>query len=183
MRIKIGLISDTHGWLDPGLADLFEGVDMIIHAGDIGHQDVVDQLKAIAPTHAVKGNIDGGDLRFLPENLTVQVGPQTIGCRHIGGSPKRPNKATRLFMAEDNLDIIIVGHSHIPIVTKIHGTLWINPGAAGRHGFHQERFAAFLYIDDQSGELSMERICLGARAKTLFGDAETSAQEGVQGEE
>lgn len=168
-KITLGVLSDTHGWLDPELITHFEHVDHILHAGDIGHPDVLEQLKQLAPLSVVRGNIDGGDLRFEPLEVVLEVGGKRFAIRHICGSPKRPNSATRDFLMREQPDVLIVGHSHIPVVAKVLDTLWVNPGAAGRQGFHDQRYAMFIHIDRQTGELSMDRIHLGARAKDLFG--------------
>ncbi len=162
-KISIGIVSDTHGWVHPFLAEAFEGVECILHAGDIGREEVIEELEEIAPVHAVKGNIDGGDLRFYPEEVVKEIGGKRIGIRHICGSPKSPNKATRAFIKREKLDLLIVGHSHIPVVGRVLGTLWLNPGAAGKSGHHDLRFAARLHITD--GEIEMDRIHLGERWK------------------
>lgn len=160
-RITIGLVSDTHGWVHPYLHEAFEGVEMILHAGDIGTQEVLDELEEIAPVKAVKGNIDGGDLRFLPLEHVEEIGGKRIGILHIAGSPKSPKPRTREFIRRDKLDVILVGHSHVPVVGRVLGALWINPGAAGKSGHHDLRFAARLHIQD--GEIEMDRIHLGER--------------------
>lgn len=162
----VGLVSDTHGWLDPELIEVFEDydADVIIHAGDIGDTAVIDQLDEVAPVRAVRGNIDGGDLRFYPEEEHVDVGGRTLSVLHIAGSPNRPKKRARELIRREQPDVFICGHSHIPVVDRVDDTLWINPGAAGRHGFHTERFAAMLHVDEETGELSMDRIELGTRS-------------------
>mgnify|MGYP006281827571 CR=1 FL=1 len=162
-RTTIGLVSDTHGWLDPELLEIFEeyGAELIIHAGDIGDESVIEQLEEVAPVHAVRGNIDGGNLRFLPEEELVEVNGRTIAILHIAGNPRRPKRRAMDLIRRDKPDVIVVGHSHIPAVGEVEETLWINPGAAGRHGFHQRRFAAMLHVDEETGELSMDRIELG----------------------
>lgn len=166
-QITLGILSDTHGWLDPELVEVFgdKGVDRLVHAGDIGNEEVVTQLEQLAPLEIVKGNIDGGELRFLPEEVVFEVGPRTFAMRHIAGSPRRPRKAAREFIAREKPDVLVCGHSHIPVVGRVQGALWINPGACGRVGFHDQRFAALLYVDEDSGEFEMERIHLGSRAK------------------
>lgn len=162
----IGLVSDTHGWLDPELVDVYRDyeVDHVIHAGDIGDEAILEELEELAPVHAVRGNIDGGDLRFLPEEATLEVHGRTIGIRHIAGNPRNPKKPAVEFIRREHLDAIVVGHSHIPAVGELEGTLWLNPGAAGRHGFHAERLAALLYVDESTSEFSLDRIELGARS-------------------
>lgn len=167
--LTIGVLSDTHGWLDPELLEHFKDVDHILHAGDIGHPDVLEQLRAIAPLSVVRGNIDGGALRFEPLEVVVELAGRRFAIRHICGSPKRPNKATREFLMSKTPDVLIVGHSHIPVVAKVLDTFWVNPGAAGRQGFHDQRYAMFIHVDRKSGELSMDRIHLGSRANDLFG--------------
>jgi putative phosphoesterase len=164
-QIKLGILSDTHGWLDPELVDVFRDkqVDLLVHAGDIGNQEVIDQLEEVAELQVVKGNIDGGDLRFLPEEVFFEAGPRTVAMRHIAGSPPRPRKAARELIARLKPDIFICGHSHIPVIGRVNEALWINPGACGRVGFHQQRFALLLYVDAETGELEMERIHLGPR--------------------
>jgi putative phosphoesterase len=164
-QITVGILSDTHGWLDPELVDVFvdKQVDLLVHAGDIGNVEICDQLRDIAQLEVVKGNIDGGELRFLPEEVVFDVGPRKVAMRHIAGSPKRPRKAARELIERENPDVFVCGHSHIPVVGRVKGALWINPGACGRHGFHHERFAALLYVDEATGEFEMERILLGSR--------------------
>ncbi len=159
----IGLISDTHGYLDPELVEIFEGVDHIIHAGDIGSDEVLEELREVAPVTAVRGNIDGGELRFLPLEAMLEVNGVRIASLHIAGSPKRPRKAARELLARERPDILVVGHSHIFVVGRVQGALWVNPGAAGRQGFHHERTAARLHISP-SGEVKMDRIVLGPRS-------------------
>jgi hypothetical protein len=165
-KVTVGLVSDTHGWLDPALASVFEGVEHIIHAGDIGSEEVLRGLEKIAPVTAVKGNIDGGDLRFLPLEAVLPVGDRSVGVLHIAGSPRRPKRQAVEFIVREGLDVIIVGHSHIPVVARIAEALWINPGAAGRHGFHQQRTAALLHVDRQTSEITMDRVVLGSRSRS-----------------
>ncbi len=160
-RISVGLISDTHGWLDPQIHEAFASCSAIVHAGDIGKREVLDELEQIAPVHAVKGNIDGGDLRFLPLELVVEIGGVRIAVLHIAGDPKRPRPAARDLIRRESPDVLVVGHSHIPVVGRVGETLWINPGAAGRHGFHQLKFAAILHV--QNGDVALDRVHLGGR--------------------
>lgn len=163
---SIGLISDTHSYLDRALVPIFDGLDHIIHAGDIGDEAVLEELEELAPVTAVRGNIDGGDLRFLPLEQILEVNGRRIAVLHIAGSPRRPRKAARELLFRERPDAIVVGHSHIPVVGQVEGALWINPGAAGREGFHLERFAGLLHVSS-SGEFSLERICLGPRSVLL----------------
>lgn len=163
-KVTVGLVSDTHGWLDPRLAGVFADVDLIIHAGDVGQPSVITELEAIAPTYTVKGNIDGGELRFLPLSLMLEVNGRRIAALHIAGSPRKPNRNASVIIHRAVPDIIVVGHSHIPVVGRVASTLWINPGAAGRIGFHTERYAALLHIDHPDGTISIDRVHLGPRS-------------------
>lgn len=163
-EIKIGLISDTHGSLEEDIVKAFDGVDHIVHAGDVGQESVLEGLKEIAPVTAVRGNIDGGPLRFLPREELISFHGIDIAVLHIAGSPRRPRQAARELIGRLKPDILVVGHSHIEVVGKVGNTLWINPGAAGRQGFHQERTAYFLYIGP-AGELRLERVIFGPRSR------------------
>lgn len=163
VRHTVALISDTHGWLDPALVGAFSQAEVILHAGDIGSPEVLTELARWAPVVAVRGNIDGGQLHDLPLTEVLTVGRKRIALIHIAGSPQRPNQDARLLLSRDNPDVIVVGHSHMPLVARLGHTLWLNPGAAGRHGAHPQRFAALLHIE--GGKVSLDRIELGARGE------------------
>lgn len=157
--MKIGLISDTHGWLDPAVHQWFAGVEMILHAGDVGKQEVLAELRTIAPTIAVRGNIDG---RTLPLQEVVEVGGIRIGILHIAGSPKRARIEARRLIRLKHPDLLLFGHSHIPLIERYQGVLWVNPGAAGRQGFHDERTIMLLHLTDKQ---TIDFIKLGRRSK------------------
>lgn len=160
-RHTVGILSDTHGWLHPAILEAFQGVDCIFHAGDIGSPEVLEALRSVAPLHVVRGNIDGGDLRFEPLTVTTSVAGRTFAMVHIAGRPERPTAdAARLLSAEP--DFFLCGHSHIPLLRRVGPTLWINPGACGRHGFHRERLALLLHLDPE-GPPTMDRLHLGER--------------------
>lgn len=160
---RVGLIADTHGWLDPAIHEHFAGVRHIIHAGDVGQDTVLFELEAIAPVTAVRGNIDGGTLAWLPWSQVVAVAGVRIASLHIAGSPVQPNAAARELVSRERPQVLVVGHSHIPVAGRTLGTLWINPGAAGRQGLHDRRTAAVLHIG-QGRELQLYEIYLGARS-------------------
>ncbi len=163
-KVMVGLVSDTHGWLDPALAEIFAGAHCIVHAGDVGDPEVLRQLEKIAPVVAVRGNIDGGELLDLPMEACVTVAGHSIASYHIAGSPKRPKRNAKRLLETMAPDIFVVGHSHIVVVGKVMGALWLNPGAAGRQGFHQERTAMRLWLSPgQDPEL--ERVNLGPRSE------------------
>ena len=164
--MKIGLISDTHGYLDPAIFKYFEKCDEIWHAGDIGHIEVINKLQKIKPVRAVYGNIDGHELRSsFPEDLEFTCSNTRILISHIGGKPPNYNKRIKARMSSDKPDIFVCGHSHIlrVIYDKENSLLYLNPGALGKQGFHKVRTA--LRFDVQDGKASnMEIIELGNRA-------------------
>lgn len=139
---KIGLISDTHGYLDPKVFEYFKSVDEIWHAGDIGSLDVLDQLKQFKPTRAVFGNIDGAEIRTETKEFEVfYVEEKKVLVVHIAGKPFRYNQKAYARILTDKPDIVVCGHSHICLVQfdKKINALWMNPGAFGIKGFHQVR--------------------------------------------
>lgn len=158
---RVGIVSDTHGYLDPFLLEAFAGCAHIVHAGDVGDPAVLDALATVAPVTAVRGNIDGGDLRFLPLEASVEIDGRRIGARHIAGSPVRPKKAAAAQITREGLDVFVCGHSHVWAVQRVHGALWLNPGAAGKQGFHKERTAMRLVL--AGGEIELERVNLPPR--------------------
>lgn len=138
--LKIGLISDTHGFLDDSVFKHFTDCDEIWHAGDIGTLDVAQKLEKFKPLRAVYGNIDGQEIRNIyPEDLWFYAEGLRVWITHIGGYPPKYNKRTRNRLKEKSPDIMICGHSHIVKVIKdpVHSLLHINPGAAGHQGFHK----------------------------------------------
>jgi len=138
--MRIGLLSDTHGYLEPRIADHFKTCDEIWHAGDIGSLSVIDALEAIRPVRAVFGNIDGPEIQArFPEDLRFECEGLSILLTHIAGSPPRYNPRIRKELSTNIPDVLICGHSHILKVGRdaAHGNmLFVNPGAAGNHGFH-----------------------------------------------
>lgn len=162
--VRLGLVSDTHGWLDPALAAHFAGVDLIVHAGDVGDPHVLAALEALAPVLAVRGNIDGGRLAELPLAATRDVRGVRVAALHIAGPPGRPNADARALVAAEAPDVLVVGHSHVPGFSRIGGTLVVNPGAAGRHGFHARR-TAYLLARIEGADWQAWRIDLGPRGR------------------
>jgi putative phosphoesterase len=122
----VGIISDTHGHLRPEVAEAFAGVDLIIHAGDIGNNEVLEALRAIAPVHAVRGNMDGGWAYGLPATEVVEVGEVLIYVLHDAYLLKL-DPAAAGFVA------VINGHTHRAAVEKRKGVLFLNPGSASPH--------------------------------------------------
>jgi uncharacterized protein len=138
--MRIGLLSDTHGYLEPRIADHLRTCDEIWHAGDIGSLSVIRALEAIRPVRAVSGNIDGPEIQArFPENLRFECEGLSVWLTHIAGSPPRYNPRVRKELSSNVPDVLICGHSHILKVGRdaAYGNmLFVNPGAAGNHGFH-----------------------------------------------
>ena len=140
--IKVGLISDTHGHWDDAYEKYFSECDEIWHAGDIGNISIMDKLNKISPAKAVYGNIDNHLIRAeYPENLCFKIEGLKFWITHIGGKPYNYNKRTYSKLKEEKPDVFICGHSHIckVMMDKKLNTLYINPGAAGKVGFHKVR--------------------------------------------
>lgn len=139
---RIGLLSDTHGYWDERYLKYFDPCDEIWHAGDIGSQEVADRLAAFRPFRAVYGNIDGQDLRpRFPEINRFQLEGADVLMKHIGGYPGKYDPSVRQILNTQPPQLFISGHSHILKVKydpKLH-LLHINPGAAGKYGFHKVR--------------------------------------------
>ena len=164
---RIGLLSDTHSFLDPSVFEYFEDCDEVWHAGDIGKAEVVDQLEEFKPLKAVYGNIDSKELRVrYPEDLRFDCEGLDVWITHIGGYPGRYNKRVRAMMAENPPGLFICGHSHILKVMpdKQHQLLHMNPGACGHHGMHQMRTLLRFSIDEGKVK-DLEVIELGKRGK------------------
>ena len=150
---KIGLLSDTHGFLDERIFKYFENVDEIWHAGDIGSMAVAEALQTFKPLRAVFGNIDGRELRQLfPENLRWQTEGVSVLMTHIGGYPRKYSQRVRKwFLAGERPQLFICGHSHILkiMADPDFGFLHVNPGAAGKEGFHKVKTMIRFSIDNK----------------------------------
>lgn len=160
----VGLISDTHGLFDPRVKDVLAGSELILHAGDVGSEDVLGGLRRIAPVQAVRGNVDPPESN-LPLSLTVTPGDLPIHMLHIlpaaqsnleswAGSRPRwrplPQPAKRLLRAFDpSIELVLFGHSHQPCLIEFGHVLWVNPGSAGRKRFRLPRTCARLNISDE----------------------------------
>jgi hypothetical protein len=162
--MKIGLLSDTHGYLDPKVFEYFKDCNEIWHAGDAG-DNVVEPLNAFKPLKFVFGNIDNQAYHHqYPEDLWFTIEGLTIFITHIGGAPPHYNPRINKILKEKSPDIFICGHSHILRVKKdpTLNLLYINPGAAGNHGFHQIK--TLMRFEILKNEIkNMEVIELGKR--------------------
>lgn len=167
---RIGLISDTHGWLDDAVYKYFAECDEIWHAGDIGTLALLEALEAFKPTKAVFGNIDGTDIRKATvENLRWNCEGLDVLMTHIGGRPGNYSTNIKEELIQSAPQLFICGHSHIclakmdPKLRFLH----LNPGAAGRHGFHQVR--TLMRFEVNSGRIeNLEVIELGPRSERIL---------------
>ena len=167
--MKIGLLSDTHGWIHPRLFDHFAQCDEIWHAGDIGSVDVADKLAAFKPLKAVFGNIDDALVRRIyKENLIFMAEEIRVWITHIGGAPGHYDRRVIDGINDNPPDLFICGHSHIAKVMfdKKAGFLYVNPGAAGYNGFHKYMTAIRFQIDGKDIH-DLELIEMGMRAKVI----------------
>jgi uncharacterized protein len=164
--MKIGLISDTHGFLDERIRDYFKDCDEIWHAGDIGNVSLIETLEQWKPVRAVFGNIDDIEIQSrCPEDLHFECEGLNVWITHIAGSPPRYNSRIRQQLAIQVPDMLICGHSHILKIGRDptqKNMLFVNPGAAGHQGFHSIRTIIRFSIEKAS-VANMEVIELGKR--------------------
>jgi uncharacterized protein len=164
---KIGLISDTHSYLDPNLERIFEPCDEIWHVGDIGHISVADTLASWKPFRAVFGNIDDANMRReYPEHDLFTCHGKKIWMTHIGSYPPNYTPRIRKLLDINKPDLFICGHSHILKVMfdKERQVLHINPGAAGNEGFHHIR-TVITFCINESGFHDLNVVELGKRGR------------------
>jgi uncharacterized protein len=149
---RIGLISDTHSYLDDAVFKHFADCDEIWHAGDFGTLELADQLAAFKPLKGVYGNIDGKDVRLVyPEHLRFKCEQVDVWMTHIGGYPDRYSANIKSEIYTNPPQLFITGHSHIlkVIYDKKINCLHINPGAAGKQGWHKVRTLVKFTISDE----------------------------------
>ena len=164
---KILLLSDTHSFIDDVILKYAKKADEIWHAGDIGNIDVYDKLEKITKTRAVYGNIDDYVIRSAIKEVNTFICEKVkVSMIHIAGKPPYYNRKSKLIIRQEKPKIFICGHSHILKVEfdKVNNVLFINPGAAGRHGFHKKRTMIRFEINEEKIK-NMEVIELGNRSK------------------
>jgi putative phosphoesterase len=149
--MKIGVISDTHGFLDPRIPKLFAGVDHILHGGDVGATTVLLELENIAPVTAVLGNVDLGMTLKLTE--VVELSSKKFLLHHIV-EPRNPGNELNESLTRARPDVVVFGHTHKPFCETIGNVLFLNPGYAGRQRFDLPRTAALLFIE--SGQMRVD---------------------------
>ncbi|HEX2682509.1 MAG TPA: metallophosphoesterase family protein [Ferruginibacter sp.] len=147
---RIGLISDTHGFLDKSIFEHFEHCDEIWHAGDFGNEELAKRIKEKKSLKGVFGNIDGQDIRAeFPEQLVFMCEDVKVMMRHIGGYPPKYNPETKKEILIHRPQLFISGHSHILKIMYDDqlNCLHMNPGAAGKQGWHKVRTIIRFVID------------------------------------
>ena len=122
--LRIGVVSDTHGYLDPYVLDVLAGVDLILHAGDVGDPMILEALRSVAPVTAVAGNLDDEAME-----LPGEVAAELAGVRFALGH-KRKRLVKRLVGAGKKFELVVFGHDHVPSAAWLEGTLWLDPGSA-----------------------------------------------------
>jgi putative phosphoesterase len=151
----VGLISDTHGLLRPGVHEALTGVELILHSGDVGGSGILDELRLIAPVKAVFGNTDLPDEPGLADEIVVAIdGVQVhVSHGHEVGSPTPAKLAERY-----DADVVVFGHTHRPHVSRIGKQLFVNPGAAGPQRFRLAPSVARLTIARGKAEVEIVDI-------------------------
>ena len=144
--MRIGVISDTHNYLDPRIPHLFAGVDLILHGGDIGMPAIILALEQIAPVTAVAGNTDDPGFQY-PQTDVVELGGRRFLVQHIV-NPHSLTDPIRTRIARERPDVVVFGHTHKPFSESIGGTRFFNPGYAGKSRFGLERSVAILHCGD-----------------------------------
>lgn len=147
--MRVGLISDTHGYLRPEVFERLAGVDRILHAGDVGGLDILSDLSALAPVAAVWGNTDGWDLRAVAsEHVFSEIGGLSFAVAHGHRVPAFEKLVEQFPLA----DVIVHGHSHVPRCDRVAGAWLVNPGSAGPGGEGWAPSVAIATIDESEAE-------------------------------
>lgn len=150
--VKVGILSDTHGYVPDEALDFLSRCDVIFHAGDIGSEDVVHRLEALTTLIAVYGNIDGREIRTrFPEVQCVLIGGMKVFMTHIAGYPGRYQARVKAQLKVEKPDIVVCGHSHILKIMydKELRHLHINPGACGLSGWHTRLTAVRFALENR----------------------------------
>lgn len=162
---RIGVIADTHGLFDRAILRHFQGVDRILHAGDIGGRSVIAQLERLAPVTAVSGNADGYERSGFKPEIVIELGGRRIALRHILYEGGKLTKDGRTFLEREQPDVCIFGHTH-QLKAQWFGTILLfNPGSAGPKRFKLPRGLGLLTI--ANGMITPTHIMLGDRPESF----------------
>ncbi|GEJ57186.1 metallophosphoesterase family protein [Anaeromyxobacter diazotrophicus] len=154
--MRVGLVSDSHGLVEPRLDELFRGCDLILHAGDVVRPAVLEALAGLAPVTAVRGNNDlGPAFDALPELAEVALGELRAILVHELGARGRPLPPVRQALARSGARVVVHGHSHRPAAAVRDGILYVNPGAAGPRRFSLPRAAGLLVVRGRRAEVRL----------------------------
>ena len=157
--VRIGLLSDTHSYIDDSMLKFFESVDEIWHAGDIGNMEVLEKIRQVKNVRTVYGNIDNQTIRMeMPQFQVFTVEQVKVVMTHIGGYPGNYAPGIIKMILEHQPKLFVAGHSHIlkVIYDKKYNFLHMNPGASGISGFHKVRtMLRFAISDDQIKDLEV----------------------------
>jgi len=151
--LKIGILSDTHGYVPPQLYDFFKNCDELWHAGDWGDVETYEKLRLFKPLRTVWGNIDNKDIRLeMPEHLLFRAEDLNVLIIHIGGYPGKYSHRCLDLIKSNRPDIMVCGHSHILKVMrdKTYGLMHFNPGACGMKGFHAKCTALRFEVEGKN---------------------------------
>jgi putative phosphoesterase len=153
---RIGLVSDTHGLVRPELFEALDGVEMILHAGDVGPDEILDALEAIAPVRAVYGNTDEPGRPRLSAAIDISIDGVRI---HVSHGHEVGSPTPERLVARYDADVVVYGHTHRQLITRVGSQLVVNPGAAGARRFKLEPSVAVMTIAD--GRADVELVPLG----------------------
>jgi putative phosphoesterase len=153
MTFRIGIISDTHGLFRPEAGRRLDGVDHIIHGGDIGRPDIIDALRRIAPVTAIRGNVDTGDWAVAyADTELVRLAGRSIHILH-------DLKTLQIDPVASGVDVVISGHSYVPKIDTVSGVLYLNPGSAGGRRFRLPITLATLDVTPDGLRPAIHDLC------------------------
>jgi putative phosphoesterase len=162
--MRIGVISDTHGLLRPEALAALQGAEHILHAGDIGGEELLDELRALAPLTAVAGNIDGFRCGEARETARATLGGVRFFLTHILDRPHKPRPEVNEELARQPADVVVFGHSHLPHDEIVGGVRFFNPASAGPRRFDYPASVGILEV--ARGKVnSAQFVALDARSK------------------
>lgn len=167
-QLRIGVISDTHGVLLPRVLELFEGVDHILHAGDIGDEEVLIELRALAPVTAVAGNVDGFRLGEAGIEARVTLGGTRFYLTHVLGRPSALDPVVESALTLAPAEVVIFGHSHLPHDEHRDGRWYFNPASAGPRRFDYPRSVGLLEL--AGGRWSGRHLALDERSARVLAE-------------
>jgi putative phosphoesterase len=161
--VRIGVISDTHGVFDRAIVRHFAGVDRILHAGDIGKREVIEQLEEIAPVTVVSGNVDGFEASGFPVEQVIELAGHRIALYHRLYEKGKLTRDGVSFLKRTTPNVCVYGHSHQPKAEWRDGVLLFNPGSAGPKRFHLPRAIGLLLLEGEG--IDAQHIALADRAQ------------------